>query len=110
MKVTGKVRVNPLNILIDSGSTHNFLDEKTARKLGCKIAPSYPVAIFVANGESLYSKSMVKQFSWQLQGETFQTDIMLVPLGTCDMVLGVQWLSSLGPVLWDFKQLRMQFQ
>ncbi|XP_074265326.1 uncharacterized protein LOC141587757 [Silene latifolia] len=110
MKVTGKVRGTSLNILIDSGSTHNFLDENTARKLGCKVVPSYPVAVSVANGESIYSKNVVKQFSWQLQGETFQTDIMLVPLGTCDMVLGVQWLSSLGPVLWDFKQLRMQFQ
>ncbi|XP_074300862.1 uncharacterized protein LOC141632195 [Silene latifolia] len=99
MRVTGKVRGNSLHILIDSGSTHNFLDENTARKLGCKITPSYPVAVSVANGESLYIKSVVKKFSWQLQGETFQTDIMLVPLGTCDMVLGVQWLSSLGPVL-----------
>lgn len=25
------------------------------------------------------------------------------------MVLGVQWLSTLGPVLWDFKNLQMQF-
>lgn len=25
------------------------------------------------------------------------------------MVLGIQWLSTLGPVLWDFQHLQMQF-
>ena len=25
------------------------------------------------------------------------------------MVLGIQWLFELGPVLWDFKELTMEF-
>ena len=25
------------------------------------------------------------------------------------MVLGIQWLSGLGPILWDFKSLTMEF-
>jgi hypothetical protein len=26
------------------------------------------------------------------------------------MVLGIQWLKSLGPILWDFSALKMEFQ
>ena len=26
------------------------------------------------------------------------------------MVLGIQWLKSLGPITWDFETLKMQFQ
>ena len=26
------------------------------------------------------------------------------------MVLGIQWLKSLGPILWDFSALQMEFQ
>lgn len=25
------------------------------------------------------------------------------------MVLGIQWLSTLGPIYWDFKQRKMEF-
>lgn len=35
--------------------------------------------------------------------------MMLIVLGGCDMVLGVQWLATLGPICWDFKALLMEF-
>ena len=30
-------------------------------------------------------------------------------LGRYDVVLGTQWLRTLGPILWDFVELWMQF-
>jgi len=53
---------------------------------------------------------MCKNFEWSIIGKTFSIDAMLVPLGSCEMVLGVQWLASLGPILWDFEKLRMKFK
>lgn len=44
-----------------------------------------------------------------LQGTQFKVDAYLLPLGSCDMVLGIQWLETLGVIKWDFKQLRMEF-
>ena len=43
-------------------------------------------------------------------GNTFSTNVMLVSLGSCEMVLGVQWLASLDHILWDFEKLRMEFK
>jgi hypothetical protein len=31
------------------------------------------------------------------------------PLAGCDIVLGIQWLRTLGPILWDFIKLTMAF-
>lgn len=42
-----------------------------------------------------------------MQGREFQANIRLLPLGGCDMVLGILWLAKLGPILRDFKNLRM---
>ena len=36
-------------------------------------------------------------------GEDFCVDIYAIPLAGYEMVLGCQWLRTLGPVLWDFK-------
>lgn len=38
-----------------------------------------------------------------------QSDMYILPLGGCDVVLGAQWLMILGPNLWDFHEFWMQF-
>jgi hypothetical protein len=32
-----------------------------------------------------------------------------IDMGGCDIVLGVEWLRTLGPILTDFKEITMQF-
>lgn len=33
----------------------------------------------------------------------------MLPLASCDVVLGIHWLRLLGPILWDFTALTMEF-
>jgi hypothetical protein len=44
-----------------------------------------------------------------VQGESFSVDCYTLPLEGFDIILGVQWLQSLGTVMWDFKALSMGF-
>ena len=39
-----------------------------------------------------------------------QSDMYVLSLGGCNMILGIQWLMILGPILWDFCELWMQFK
>lgn len=41
-RLRGFTEQKPLEIFIDCGSTHNFIDEDTAKKLGCKISKIKP--------------------------------------------------------------------
>ncbi|GJY72279.1 gypsy/ty3 retroelement polyprotein [Tanacetum coccineum] len=80
-----------------------------AKRLGCKIRSTCPLVVSVAEGKDMITVSICKDFQWQLYGQTFTTDVMLIPLGGCDMVLVIQWLSTLGDIKCNFKELKMQF-
>lgn len=109
MRVKGHVLKQLLHILMDSGSTHNFLDIHTTKKLGCRMKSTCPLTVSVAGGTKMISQYMVKNFQWKIQGVLFTSDVMLLPLGGCELVLGVQWLSTLDTIKWNFKELTMKF-
>lgn len=107
--LTGRRGQKEFNILVDGGSTHSFLDEKTASKLRCEVVETAPMQVLVANGNHLISKHECADFKWKVGEHEFQTTIRTLPLGSYDLVLGVDWLGSLGPVTFDFKNLLLQF-
>lgn len=109
MRIKGYVKKHVMEILVDSGSTHNFLDAIFAKKLGIVTQATSPLSVIVADGTKLTSTAVIKDFKWTMQGTVFSSEVRLLPMGGCDMVLGVQWLSTLGPVLWDFNNLQMEF-
>jgi len=110
MRVKGAYGKKTLFILVDSGSTHNFIDSKVAAKLGCQIQDAGLARVSVADGRKLKVDGKIVDFSWKLQTTQFHSDILLIPLQGVDMVLGVQWLETLGRISWDFKQLDMKFR
>ena len=71
-----------MHILIDSGSTHNFLDLNLAKKLRLRLTPVNPVMVDVADGNLLECNSMCKGMRWLLRGTPFITDVLLLPLAT----------------------------
>ena len=63
----------------------------------------------VANGKVLRTQEVCKAVNWESQGLKQTTNFLVLPLRGCDLVLGVQWLQTLGPITWDFTALTMQF-
>ena len=109
MRVTGYVGKKAIQILIDTGSTHNFVNQSLAQRLGCKLDVIHSQPIAVADGSELKCHYICHNFTWRLQNTDFCSDVLLISLGSCDMVLGVQWLSQLGTIQWNFKTLHMEF-
>ena len=106
-RVVGKKRIC---ILIDSGSTHNFLDAKMVGRLGCVMEDIPEFKVMAANGNELFCKETCKKFSWIMQGQQFLTKELALPLDNYDLVLGIQWLVELGDITWNFKELNMKFK
>lgn len=98
-------------MLVDSDSTHKFLEIATAKSLGCTILPmhSHSVAVAGAGGVQLSCNCIRPNFTWTIQGVSFSSDFRVLSLGGCDLVLGVQWLHHIGPVTMDFSVLELAF-
>ncbi|KAJ0555261.1 putative nucleotidyltransferase, Ribonuclease H [Helianthus annuus] len=110
MRVVGTIGTRQIHILIDSGSTHNFVSSKLASKLNCHTREVTLMKVLVANGKELDCSQLCQDFQWLMQGVWFKTDVLILPLDNYDMVLGIQWLQSLNDIVWNFKKLTMQFK
>jgi hypothetical protein len=110
MKVCGSHNQKTLQILLDSGSTHNFLDLEVAKRLGCKLEPVTPMTVTAGGGNKIQAPFICRNFSCQLQQTTFLVDVVVLPLGCYDLILGIPFLKALGPILWDFNTLQMEFK
>jgi hypothetical protein len=95
--------------LLDTGSTHNFIGEDAAHRSGLAIQPRPRLTATVANGERITCPGVIRQAPISISGEPFQVDLFVMPLTGYDLVLGTQWLVTLGRIVWDFQDRTMSF-
>ena len=96
-------------ILIDPGSTHNFIDAILVSQLHIHVDISQILEVKVANGDAIKTQGVCKAVPILMQGEKFLVHLHVLPIGGCDLVLGIHWLGTLGVIQWDFKLLTMSF-
>jgi transposase InsO family protein len=109
-RILGTIAKRQLTILVDSGSTQNFIQDRVAKYLGLPVTPApQPFKVMVGNGNTLDCTSRCVNVPFSIQGNKFVADFFLLSLGGAEVVLGVPWLVSLGPILMDYTTLQMQF-
>jgi hypothetical protein len=96
--------------LLDTGSTHNFIGERAAYRSGLHIQPRPRLTATVANGERIICPGVIRDAPIRVHGDTFHVNLFVMPLAGFDLVLGTQWLGTLGPIVWDVAARTMQFQ
>jgi hypothetical protein len=67
------------------------------------------LSVKVAKGEHIQSYGIYKATPVDIQDEKCVTYCYTLPLEGFDVILGVQWLKSLGLIIWDFAALSMAF-
>lgn len=92
MRIVGTIHQQLVVILVDSGSTHNFLDPAIVLKAKLPKLSSEVIGVKVANGQLMTSEGKCPAMSMKVQGNNFCTEFYVLTLGGCDLVLGIQWL------------------
>ncbi|XP_077242603.1 uncharacterized protein LOC143883132 [Tasmannia lanceolata] len=88
-----------LHVLIDNGSTHNFVKDQVAKIMKWPIVPTTPFRVLIGNGESLLCTKKCLDVKLHLQTHEFKFDLVLLPIKGADVILGIQWVEELGAVL-----------
>jgi hypothetical protein len=109
MQLLVRVGERELVTLLDSSSTHNFVNEELAAQLGSHFTVGRRLHVTVANGDHVTCGGLLRQAAITIGHKAFVVDLYAIPLGGFDVVLGTRWLKTLGPILWDFTRLWMSF-
>ena len=110
MKVVGSIESVPATVLLDSWSSHNFLSESLAQKIQLQPVKGPTIRVMVASGEKLTSKGKCVSVMVKLGKFFTKADFYILSLEGYDVVIGTQWLHTLGEIMWDFSKMIMRFQ
>ncbi|GJS28360.1 reverse transcriptase [Tanacetum coccineum] len=87
-----------VNILIDNGSTHNFVQPGVVERMHLPITCTKPFKVYIGSGETLLCENMYAQVTIDIQGSRMDVDLYVLPMKGPDIVLGIQWSYYIEPV------------
>jgi hypothetical protein len=109
LKLIGYIKHQKVIILVDSGSTHNFIHRCISQETHCYIHAVNNFQIMITNGGSMKCGGRYENVHLQIGDYHLKSHMFAIDMGGCDIVLGADWLRNLGPILMDYKALTMQF-
>jgi hypothetical protein len=109
LDIEGYIKKKKVIVLIDFGSTHSFIHYKLARALNCFIYPTPKFQVMIANGGTINCSGKCHKMNLTMGEYVMNSPMIAIPMGGVDVVLGVQWLQSLGTMAFNFQELFMKF-
>ncbi|KAJ3684022.1 hypothetical protein LUZ61_013186 [Rhynchospora tenuis] len=74
MKFKGNIAKIPICALLDSGSTHSFVNPEVIKGLNIPITKTNPMIVRVANGERMVTDTSCQSLKFSLQGYEFEKE------------------------------------
>jgi hypothetical protein len=86
------------------------IGEEAAVRTNLQVRARPRLTTRVANGERIACPGVLPQALISIEGVPLCVDLYIMPLAGFDLVLGTQWIATLGPIVWDIANRTMQFQ
>ena len=109
IKIEGQIKKKKIIVLIDSGSTHNFIHCQVEKELNCFLYPAPKCQVIISNGGTINFSGKCHNIRLSMGEYVLTSPMLSIPMGGDDVVLGVQWLQSLGTIASNFQELFIKF-
>nr|XP_011468582.1 PREDICTED: uncharacterized protein LOC101308702 [Fragaria vesca subsp. vesca] len=108
MQLKGCCNKRQLHTLIDSGASHSFMHPNVLKNVRAQVEVIKPVRVRVASGKILVT-TKIATLELCLQGYTFLFQYYVLPILGSEIILGANWLKTLGDIVWNFEHMTMKF-
>ena len=98
IKLFVHIKNTKVTVLVDSGSTHNFIDSRVARKLNIFIYPTASFQVSIPGNKATLYEGKFYKVELSINEYKIRSSMYVMESGGADIVLGAQWLETLGTV------------
>ncbi|KAD5961580.1 hypothetical protein E3N88_13053 [Mikania micrantha] len=109
-KLEGAIQGIPICLLVDSGATHNFISTQLVSALDIPSETFAGIHIRLGDGHVVFIQKQCTNLQVQIGSCTFSINTLVFKTGDLDLILGMDWLQSLGEVTHDWKNAWMKFR
>ena len=110
MKIEGRVDQQDVIVMTNFKETHNFISIRLVQKLGLPIELIVGDVVLMGTALSVKGEGMCRGVPNILHNIEIVEDFLPMELGSADIILGMQWLESLGGMRVNWRSLTMKFQ
>jgi hypothetical protein len=95
--------------MIDGGASHNFIDSALLQRRHIPTVEFEGFKVEVAGGSTMPCNRYIPSMKLTLGRHDLVQDVYVMDLPDTNIILGVQWLSTLGPITTNYKTMEMSF-
>lgn len=110
IKLMGKIEGEPVVVLIDSGASHNFLSDVMIKKLGLTLEQTGGYRVLTGTCITVKGRGLCWNVRLEMHGCRVVSSFLPLSLGTADVILGCQWLETLGDTQCNWKLQVLKFK
>jgi hypothetical protein len=108
-RMRGVLQGQRVSVLINGGASHNFIDVALLKRRHIPTVEFEGFKLEVESGSTMPCNRYILGMKLTLGRHELVQDVYVMDLPNTNIILGVQWLSTLGPITTNYKTMEMSF-
>jgi hypothetical protein len=108
-RMRGVLQGQRVSVLINEGASHNFIDAALLKRRHIPTVEFEGFKVEVAGGSTMPCNRYIPGMKLTLGRHELVQDVYAMDIPDTNIILGVQWLSTLGPITTNYKTMEMSF-